>query len=65
MKIFFYFKVQDTRVQIFPPNTQVYRCFELCPWNELKVVILGQDPYHNIGQAEGLCFSVPHGNSFE
>jgi len=47
--------------KIYPPPQQVYRAFELCPWEDLKVVLLGQDPYHGPGQAEGLCFSVQKG----
>ncbi len=42
----------------FPPKKQIFRALELTPFNELRVVILGQDPYHNDGQANGLCFSV-------
>ena len=44
---------------IFPPGGQIFRAFELCPLPALKVVILGQDPYHGYGQATGLSFSVP------
>jgi uracil-DNA glycosylase len=47
--------------QIFPPQTQVFNAFKLTPFENVKVVILGQDPYHGPGQAEGLCFSVPSG----
>jgi len=39
----------------------IFRAFELCPLEKIKVVIIGQDPYHGVGQAEGLCFSVPRG----
>ena len=46
---------------VFPPAQDVYRAFELTPLSKVKVVILGQDPYHNFGQAMGLCFSVPGG----
>ena len=46
---------------IYPPGSQIFRAFDLTPLDELKVVILGQDPYHGPGQAEGLSFSVPHG----
>ncbi len=45
--------------KIFPPGRQIFRAFELTPLEQLKVVILGQDPYHGYGQAEGLSFSVP------
>ena len=44
---------------IFPPGGQIFRAFELTPVDSVKVVILGQDPYHGYGQAMGLCFSVP------
>ena len=43
---------------IFPPKEQIFRAFELCLWADLKVVILGQDPYPTRGHANGLCFSV-------
>ena len=46
---------------IYPPRGQRLRAFELTPLEEVKVVILGQDPYHGPGQAHGLCFSVPEG----
>ncbi len=43
---------------IFPPSEDVFTAFELTPLKDVKVVIIGQDPYHNVGQAHGLCFSV-------
>lgn len=43
---------------VFPKGSQIFRAFDLCPFNELKVVILGQDPYPTKGHAHGLCFSV-------
>ncbi|MCX6181460.1 MAG: uracil-DNA glycosylase [Bacteroidetes bacterium] len=46
---------------IFPPGDKIFEAFNRVPFNEVKVVILGQDPYHNDGQAHGLCFSVQHG----
>ena len=46
---------------IFPPGSQIFRAFDLTPVDRVKVVILGQDPYHGIGQAHGLSFSVPEG----
>lgn len=46
---------------IFPPGGQIFRAFDLTPLDKVKVVILGQDPYHGIGQAHGLSFSVPEG----
>jgi len=47
--------------QIFPPADKLFSAFELTPLHEVKAVILGQDPYHNDGQAHGLCFSVNPG----
>ena len=47
--------------QIFPPPSKIFNAFDLCPFDETKVVILGQDPYHDINQAHGLCFSVNDG----
>ena len=44
--------------QIFPPADEIFTAFELTPLSEVKVVIIGQDPYHGDGQAHGLCFSV-------
>lgn len=44
---------------VYPPGSQIFRAFELTPLDKVKVVILGQDPYHNPGQAMGLSFSVP------
>ena len=45
--------------KIYPPGSQIFRAFELTPVDQVKVVILGQDPYHGAGQAMGLSFSVP------
>lgn len=44
----------------YPPKDQIFRAFTLCPLSEIKVVIIGQDPYHGCGQANGLAFSVNH-----
>ncbi len=46
---------------VFPPNQLIFNAFNLTPFDKVKVVLLGQDPYHNVGQAHGLCFSVPDG----
>ena len=46
---------------IYPPGSQIFRAFDLTPVQNVKVVILGQDPYHGPGQAHGLSFSVPSG----
>ncbi|MBQ9529011.1 MAG: uracil-DNA glycosylase [Bacteroidales bacterium] len=48
-------------VTIYPPGSLIFNAFALTPFNQVRVVILGQDPYHNPGQAEGLSFSVPPG----
>ena len=45
--------------RIFPPGNEIFKAFELTPVDKVKVVILGQDPYHGYGQAMGLSFSVP------
>lgn len=46
---------------VYPPPKDIFRAFNLCPFNTVKVVILGQDPYHGRGQANGLCFAVGEG----
>lgn len=46
---------------IYPPAGQIFRALDLCPLPQVRVVLLGQDPYHGAGQAEGLSFSVPDG----
>jgi len=50
--------------QIFPPGRQIFAAFDATPFNDVKVVILGQDPYHDVNQANGLCFSVNNGVAF-
>lgn len=49
---------------VYPPGNQIFRAFDLSPFDQTKVVILGQDPYHEPGQAHGLCFSVDKGVPF-
>ena len=44
--------------QCFPPAKHIFRAFDLCPFDKVRVVIIGQDPYHDVNQAHGLCFSV-------
>lgn len=46
---------------IYPPGSKIFAAFDSCPFDDVKVVILGQDPYHGPGQANGLCFSVNPG----
>lgn len=47
--------------EVFPPANLIFNAFDKCPFHKVKVVIIGQDPYHNVGQANGLCFSVNDG----
>lgn len=49
---------------IYPPASLIFNAFNLCPFDKVKVVIIGQDPYHGPGQAHGLCFSVNDGVQF-
>jgi uracil-DNA glycosylase len=49
---------------IYPPGSMIFNAFNLCSFNNIKVVIIGQDPYHGPGQAHGLCFSVKEGVAF-
>lgn len=50
-----------SRYRCYPPGNEIFNAFNLCPVDKVKVVIIGQDPYHGYGQAEGLCFSVKTG----
>ncbi len=52
---------QYSSKEVFPPKDLIFNAFNLCPFDKIKVVILGQDPYHDNGQAHGLCFSVMRG----
>lgn len=54
-------KKEYSSTKVYPPAPQIFRAFEECPVENLRVVILGQDPYHGPGQAHGLCFSVNDG----
>jgi len=49
---------------IYPPGSLIFNAFNLCPFDKVKAVIIGQDPYHGPGQAHGLCFSVREGIEF-
>ena len=49
---------------VYPPGKLIFNAFDLCPFDKVKVVIIGQDPYHEPGQAHGLCFSVQDGVPF-
>ena len=54
-------KAEYTFKTIYPPPKQIFRALELCPLDDVKIVILGQDPYHGPNQANGLCFAVNEG----
>lgn len=49
---------------VYPPGREMFAAFDVCPFDDVRVVILGQDPYHEPGQAHGLCFSVNDGVQF-
>ncbi len=57
-KLFQFVKEEYNTTQVFPPADDIFTAFHLTPLSRVKVVIIGQDPYHNVGQAHGLCFSV-------
>lgn len=66
-----YFKVltdfvrqEYIQYRVYPPGRLIFNAFNLCPFDKVKVVLLGQDPYHEHGQAQGLCFSVNDGVPF-
>lgn len=52
---------EKNRYKVYPPGSLIFNAFNHTPFDKVKVVILGQDPYHGRGQAHGLCFSVPYG----
>ncbi|MBN2813482.1 MAG: uracil-DNA glycosylase [Bacteroidales bacterium] len=52
---------EKSRYTVYPPGGLIFNAFRLTPFDQVRVVILGQDPYHGEGQAHGLCFSVPAG----
>lgn len=54
-------KERSAGATVYPPNELIFNAFQRTPFDKVKVVIMGQDPYHNPGQAHGLCFSVPRG----
>lgn len=60
-ELYQFVKQEYETAQVFPPAEEIFNAFHLTPLNKVKVVILGQDPYHNDGQAHGLCFSVRPG----
>ncbi len=52
---------EKRQYRVYPPGNRIFAAFDYTPFSKVKVVILGQDPYHGDGQAHGLCFSVPDG----
>ena len=60
-KLFLFIRDEYSRDTIYPKADDIFNAFHLTPLANVKVVILGQDPYHNVGQAHGLCFSVQKG----
>lgn len=56
-----FLKAEKSKFRVYPPGPQIFNAFNHTPFQNVKVVILGQDPYHGPGQAHGLCFSVPAG----
>src|SRR5690554_1874331 len=56
-----YLQVQYQKETIYPAYDDIFNALKLCSYNDTKVIILGQDPYHNPHQAHGLAFSVPNG----
>lgn len=61
LKIRAFLKEEYSAHVVYPDMYDIYNCFRYTPFSEVKVVLLGQDPYHNEGQAHGLCFSVKEG----
>ncbi len=61
MNLVNFVKSEYNKYKIYPPGKNIFSAFDHCSFNDLKVVILGQDPYHGSGQANGLCFSVSNG----
>lgn len=59
-----YVRREYAATTIYPPGRLIFNAFNLCPFDRVKVVIIGQDPYHGPGQAHGLCFSVNDGVKF-
>ncbi|MCM1245693.1 MAG: uracil-DNA glycosylase [Roseburia sp.] len=60
-KLFYFIKEEYSSAAVYPKSGDIFNAFHLTPFDKVKVVIIGQDPYHNPGQAHGLCFSVKPG----
>lgn len=63
-KLIQFIKEEYTRFKVYPPGQFIFNAFDQCPFDQVEVVIIGQDPYHEPGQAHGLCFSVNDGVPF-
>ena len=61
IKLLSFYESEIKKHRVFPPENRLFAAFNLTSFSQLKVVIIGQDPYHGIGQANGLCFSVNEG----
>lgn len=64
VKLAGFIKEEYRKTTVYPPGSMIFNAFDLCPFNIVKAVIIGQDPYHGPGQAHGLCFSVRDGINF-
>lgn len=64
LKLSEFVKEEYRKTTIYPPGSLIFNAFNLCPFEKIKAVIIGQDPYHGPGQAHGLCFSVREGVDF-
>lgn len=64
LKLIEFVKNEYVRNTCYPKGNHIFAAFDRCPFEDLKVVIIGQDPYHGFGQANGLCFSVNDGVAF-
>ena len=63
-KLVAFVKQEYAHHTVYPPGKLIFNAFNQCPFDKVKVVLLGQDPYHEPGQAHGLCFSVNEGVQF-
>lgn len=61
IKLTSFVREEYSRYRVYPPGRDIFRAFDRCPFDKIKVVIIGQDPYHGPDQANGLCFSVNQG----
>ncbi len=64
IKLTDFVKEEYKKNTVFPPASLIFNAFNLCPFSQVRTVIIGQDPYHGPGQAHGLCFSVKDGVDF-